>query len=561
MNTLTLACHLAAALSGLLLSAAATAQTTPPAWTNALAVAASNDTDADASRYTAFDAAGNRYEAGDFTGRLNVGSATYTSKGDYDCYMAKFSPAGDLVWSQQLGSSGGDFVSGLALDAAGIPYITGTFSGNIALNSGQRLEETAAAGAGVAKSFVIRYSTQGAAEWTSQSTTEATGADIGVDALGHVYATGLSATSSLSLSGGTTLATAAATEGVSVFLLRLNAATGVVQMLNSPFTFVATPAGTFLTDPLVAVGSTGLAYVVSDFEGAVQLPDKSTLTSAGGLDVVIIRTGPGGQLEWGKRYGTAADDEVSRGRVDAAGNLYLAGSSNGPIGEGALTLPNAGSYDGLLLKYDGTGALAWARSIGGQYFDGFADVLLDAGGNPYVTGVFSERIVFGSRTLTSAGDYDALVAAYTAQGQPRWIQQTGGPGDAVGGSLGFDALGNLYVDGQFDGNVAFGPYTLTPTLNAITTFVARLGNAVLGTAAARPLALGLAPNPATSRVRLSGLPAGQPIEVFDGLGRLVRTATLPPDATLSVQGLAPGLYLLRARDAHNRPYAGRLVVE
>lgn len=561
MPTPTLARHLAATLTGLLLAAtAATAQTAPPAWSGAFAVAAVDDDDA--AVYTAFDAAGNRYEAGEFTGRLEVGSATYTSRGDYDCYLAKFAPDGQLVWSQQLGSAGGEFMSGLTLDAAGTPYITGSFTTTLSLNTGLQLQATAAAGPDVAKSFVVRYSSRGAAEWVSQSLTGATGADIGVDALGHVYATGLSATPSLVI-GGTTLATAAPAAGMSAFLLRLNAATGAVQALTSPFAFAATESGTFVTDPLVAVGPNGPVYVLSAFERSVQLADQSRLTSAGGLDVLLIRTGTEGQLVWTKRYGSAADDDLSRGRVDAAGNLYVAGSSNGPIGEGPQTLPNAGSYDGLLLKYDGTGTLSWARAVGGPFFDGLADVVLDAGGNPAVTGVFSEQLVFGSRTLTSAGDFDALVASYTAQGEPRWIQQSNGPGDAVGGSLGFDAAGNLYVSGQFDGNITFGPFALSATpADAITNFVARLGSAVLRTStAARPLALRLSPNPATTTVRLPGLPAGRPVQVFDQLGRLVRTAALASDASFSVMGLPPGLYLVRATDARNRAYAGRLAVE
>ena len=120
--------------------------------------------------------------------------------------------------------------------------------------------------------------------------------------------------------------------------------------------------------------------------------------------------------------------------------------------------------------------------------------------------------------------------------------------------------GDLHVAGRFSSTASFGSFALTTAL-PLETYVARLGNTVLSTTSARPLALALTPNPATSRVRLSGLPAGRPLKILDGLGRAVRTATLAPDASFSVQGLAPGLYLVRALNAQNQAYAGRLVVE
>ena len=68
----------------------------------------------------------------------------------------------------------------------------------------------------------------------------------------------------------------------------------------------------------------------------------------------------------------------------------------------------------------------------------------------------------------------------------------------------------------------------------------------------------LAPNPAHGTVQLRGLPAG-PVatQLFDAQGRLVRTAPTP---TLGLDGLVPGLYLLRAT-AGATTQTLRLVVE
>ena len=557
--------HLAGSIFVLLLAATtAPAQTTPPAWLSAQAVAANDDEDA--AWKIATDAAGNRYEAGSFKGTLAVGPTTLTSRGNYDGYLAKYTPTGALLWVRQLGSAGYDDVSGVALDEAGAVYITGSFAGTIDVGNGLRLNENAPAGTGSGKAFFARYSPLGVPEWVGQSTPGASGSafgsDIGVDALGHVYVTGLDFGPTLTI-GSTTLTTlVAGPDGITAYLVRLDAATGAVQTLTLPFAFLPSGDATFSTDPQVAVGAAGPAYVLCEFENSIRLSDNSTLTSAGLTDIAIIRIGADGRPEWQRRYGTTADDGAERGAVDATGNLYLAGTTGGPIGEGSLTLPNAGIYDAFLLKFTGTGSLTWARSLGGPEIGGFNNLVLDAAGNPYVTGYFSRTISFGTRTLTSTGGVDALVAAYSAQGEPRWVQQGGGPGDDVGYHLGLDAAGNVHVSGIFDEAATFGPFTLATTAPGTpTTFVARLGNAVLSTAPARPLALGFFPNPATSQVQLRGVAAGSAVDVLDGLGRVVRTTRLPADATISVQGLTPGLYLLRTQDAQGRPYAGRLVVE
>ncbi len=67
-------------------------------------------------------------------------------------------------------------------------------------------------------------------------------------------------------------------------------------------------------------------------------------------------------------------------------------------------------------------------------------------------------------------------------------------------------------------------------------------------------ALRIFPNPATDQVFLSGFnDAADPLEVqlSDGAGRLVRTTTLAAGEALRVSDLAPGVYLLRARQRNS----------
>ncbi len=81
----------------------------------------------DTGNALATDAAGNVYLAGYTTGAL------YSSVklGERDLFFAKFDPAGNLLWGQQMGTSGHDEAYGIATAPSGDVYVAGKVSGNL----------------------------------------------------------------------------------------------------------------------------------------------------------------------------------------------------------------------------------------------------------------------------------------------------------------------------------------------------------------------------------------------------------------------------------------------
>ena len=174
----------------------------------------------------------------------------------------------------------------------------------------------------------------------------------------------------------------------------------------------------------------------------------------------MAKYGAQGTFEWVQHIGGAGYDVVRDGVVDAAGDLYTTGYFAGPVTFGNLTLPSFGLSDGYLAKYSPQGTIHWVQPGGNT---GLYDVSLDAAGNPYVVGGFTRKAQFGSVTLISAGGSDVVVAAYTAQGQVRWVQQAGGSGSEEGYHLGLDARGDIYVLGKFSGSCAFSLFSVGAT--------------------------------------------------------------------------------------------------
>jgi outer membrane protein assembly factor BamB len=140
--------------------------------------------------------------------------------------------------------------------------------------------------------------------------------------------------------------------------------------------------------------------------------------------------------------------------VDAAGNTYVVG-----VLYGTMTLDNGlqlvasatNDADGFVVKYTPTGAVAWAHRLGAAPgYDTANGVALDAAGNVYVTGQFSGQVSVGSFLLNAFPGSGAYLVKYDAQGVAQWARQstTQSVGQtAIGHDVELDAAGNIYTTG------------------------------------------------------------------------------------------------------------------
>ena len=91
------------------------------------------------------------------------------------------------------------------------------------------------------------------------------------------------------------------------------------------------------------------------------------------------RSVPGSSSYW--QFGTPSGDSGFAVAVDASGNVYVAGSTNGDLGG-----PNAGLSDGFARKYDPFGTPLWTQQFGTSSGDRISASAADASGNLYVVG-------------------------------------------------------------------------------------------------------------------------------------------------------------------------------
>ncbi|MBK8612906.1 MAG: hypothetical protein IPN85_05340 [Flavobacteriales bacterium] len=116
----------------------------------------------------------------------------------------------------------------------------------------------------------------------------------------------------------------------------------------------------------------------------------------------------------------------------------------------------------------------WAYSLGGVGNDHVADIQVDAVGNLYITGEFSGAITFGGQGFQSQGGLDLFVAKLDTDGGLLWFRRGGGYGIDRGVKLALDGAGSLAVVGEFMGTADVLGSTLLSTGGTADMFIAKL---------------------------------------------------------------------------------------
>ena len=154
------------------------------------------DSGSDAGNAIVVDGSGNVYLTGSFAGTVDFdpgpGTVSLTSAGLRDIFVSKLDPDGNLAWAKHMGGNNNDFGYGIAVDAAGNVYTTGTFgSGTADFDPGPAIFNLPFAG-GSHDIFVSKLDNSGNFVWAKGvgGIFEDGGKSIALDGSGNVYVTG-----------------------------------------------------------------------------------------------------------------------------------------------------------------------------------------------------------------------------------------------------------------------------------------------------------------------------------------------------------------------------------
>lgn len=184
---------------------------------------------------------------------------------------------------------------------------------------------------------------------------------------------------------------------------------------------------------------------------------------ARGTDTARVTVGAAGELLWTRTFGgpTFVDGiTVHDAAATPDGGVAVTGVLTGAVGFGAGTVTSAGNNDAFVAAWGADGQLRWARRFGGPGQEFGAAVAVGADGDVTVTGGFDGTVDFGGGGLTSAGSYDVFVLRLSSAGAHRWSRRGGGPGDDSGAAVAMDAAGDVVVAGTISGAATLGGATL-----------------------------------------------------------------------------------------------------
>jgi hypothetical protein len=176
-----------------------------------------------------------------------------------------------------------------------------------------------------------------------------------------------------------------------------------------------------------------------------------------------------GTLLWVKKAGGATSDAGNSVAFDNSGNVIVTGEFSGSCSFGTIVLNSLnGSLDIFTAKYDSNGILMWVKKGSGKYTDRGTAVSADTSGNIYVTGMFSDTIIFDNVHNNSIYNSIFLIK-YTPGGAEQWFRWMGsGSTNGVAGMAVHN--NNIDLTGNFSGTLYFFGNGGNPTLSSINTF-------------------------------------------------------------------------------------------
>jgi PKD repeat protein len=181
-------------------------------------------------------------------------------------------------------------------------------------------------------------------------------------------------------------------------------------------------------------------------------------------DTAQVTVGEAGELVWTRTFGGSTFvDGVTVNDIATApdGSVVVTGVLSGTASFGSGNLTSAGGNDVFVAAWSADGQPRWARRYGSTGHDFGAGVSVADDGDVLVTGGFTGSVDFGVGVLTSAGSYDLFVLRLSSSGAHRWSRRGGGSGDDSGAAVAVDLAGDVTFAGTISGSAEVGGATLT----------------------------------------------------------------------------------------------------
>lgn len=415
------------------------------------------------------------YIVGGFQGTVDfdpgVASYPYTSSGNNDMFIAKYSPTGNFVWAKKVGSSGDDYGFALELGNKDSVVVIGYFSGPnpVDFDPGAGISSFTASGS--TDGFVAKYDSLGNFAWVRNIA--GTGAEnalgLAIDGNQNIFVTGNFSNPGVAFQNSPVIVLTSF-GGSDTYLAKYTSNGTCLYAKGMGGTNAEAGRG-------VAIDASNNVYIAGNFLGTSDFDPDATdvfnLTASAG-DGFIAKYTNAGDFVWAEKMGGTGDDICFGLDIDPSGNLWVAGQYYNTATFGSFSVSGFTSVSAFLAKYSSTGTCLWAGGIGGTGSEGIAYALdVDNAGNAYLTGRAKGIVDFdpspSQSTLTTvpASFSDAFIAKYDNSGAYKWSNRVGGTATDEGFAICVDGNSDVYAGGYFTTSGDFDPLNGIQTLTGV----------------------------------------------------------------------------------------------
>ncbi|MCK5265693.1 MAG: hypothetical protein KAR03_08800 [Candidatus Thorarchaeota archaeon] len=367
--------------------------------------------------------------------------------GDWDGFVAKFSPTGDLLYSSYLGGIGYEHVTSVNIDSGNNIVLTGTTGSANFPTTPDALDLTFG---GLTDGFLMKIAPNGSLLYSTFI--GGTGNDwiygIQFDASENYMFSGWTDSTGLGTTGSLHQNPIGGTDG---FIARVSSNGATLQM----FSYVG---GTGNDRVYVMDIDSEYNYILAGITASSNYPTTGgafqSSSSANGDAILTKINHNGNTLLYSTYLGGNNDDLGLTVTVDSTDSMILSGyteSNDLAVQNAQQATFGGGVADIYVAKFNETGSLQFLTYLGGIATDYCWDIVVDP----------SDNIIVGGRTSSSnypahdglndthSGSYDAVATKYAPDGQTIIASSfIGGGGSDIGEGIAVDGSGNVVLSGR-----------------------------------------------------------------------------------------------------------------
>ncbi len=258
---------------------------------------------------------------------------------------------------------------------------------------------------------------------------------------------------------------------IDAFICKLDASGGfiwAIQFGDKESTYISN----IVTDAAGNIYAAGTLKNSCDFDPG---PDTFMVRTPGYIDIFLLKVSADGKLLWVKTVGGEEPDHPGGLAIDSSGALYLTGSFREvsdllPGPDTLLVEANGWNNDVFIMKLDSAGEQLWLKYFGGPEHDSPLSLALDSSLNIIVSGMFGDTVDFdpgdGQYVHIAKGEQDIFVLKLNPDGKIMWATTLSSQKGVDGATVATDLEDNIFVTGNFTGNVNVDPAPISHNLRA-----------------------------------------------------------------------------------------------